>query len=408
MGSSDSRPQRGQSLFEHTKSSMKKSYRTGQEIARNGFQETFGSRTRNCVELIGVENNKRQYRITGKARERKLLTWRKATDGTAVDSKGTPRYYDVEATNVEKATLFDDLQISISARIHSLILWTFHRNLFLVIFCFSITFVILTIIFAFVIVGLIKIFGQSHCLSTEGNYDDLPFIGKVNDAWILSWSTFSTVGYGLVSPLKSNNAGDRCLFLDWICSFESFLGTIFAGSCAAILYSRVIRFQKKAQITLSDFMTVQFGNQLLSAQEQEKVFSDSDDELLQISQSETNCNFPVMSFRIVNLFHSIIGGEIIDGRVSLMADVDLQKNLDPEKQTHAGNTHFRNHFIKLRSDKRKSDKEDQDQEEDSQPKMVFAKVDVTPYEHPFFKRVWRVSFFLSFLSFPSILTLFFL
>jgi len=325
----------------------------------------------------------------------------------------------------DKATLFDTtLQIGANRYIHQFVLWAFRNHFLIVFLVFAFLFTLLTIIFAFFFIIALEIFVDSSCLST-GNFEDLTFRGAFNDAFQLSWTTFSTVGYGLIAPTKSEDVQSTCFFIDFFCSLESFIGTIFSGSCAAVIYSKVSRFQKAAQVVFSDNMTVQFVDQLLPINDNDDDDDDDHDDYSaaedenKISVSSSTDKFPVINFRIANLLHSTMGGEIVDANISLMANVELL-SLDVSRQRVAGNTHFRNHFTKLRSRHRLSptheqgdddsrnnmfstimpiimpkrvlsDEETEEESDDAPPKMVFTKLNVSPEEHPFFKRVWRIS-----------------
>ena len=73
--------------------------------------------------------------------------------------------------------------------------------------------------------------------------DGTTYSERVADAYALSWTTFSTVGYGLVYPQTSTEFDNqnRCAGVQFLCSVEAFLGVLFSGLCCAVLVAKVNR-----------------------------------------------------------------------------------------------------------------------------------------------------------------------
>ena len=72
-------------------------------------------------------------------------------------------------------------------------------------------------------------------------------------AFELSWTTFTTVGYGQVAP-----SGEDCYPLRIGCSFFAFMGLLFNSLSAAIFFSKLERVLTKASVTFSSSVCLQF------------------------------------------------------------------------------------------------------------------------------------------------------
>ena len=70
--------------------------------------------------------------------------------------------------------------------------------------------------------------------------EGLDFYQQINDSLQLSWTTFTTVGYGLISPSTGGSPAflddpeffkeeGSCLLVSVLLSFESLLGVLFVG-----------------------------------------------------------------------------------------------------------------------------------------------------------------------------------
>lgn len=117
---------------------------------------------------------------------------------------------------------------------------------------------ILVMAFAGIIVWASNI--DNDCVKVGGNnLGDLER-SKLMDAFSLSWSTFSTVGYGSTYPALSTetwnatatdkfdgNRDETCSFISFICSLEAFVGVIFAGFVGAIFFAKVARITQHAE-----------------------------------------------------------------------------------------------------------------------------------------------------------------
>lgn len=73
-------------------------------------------------------------------------------------------------------------------------------------------------------------------------------------AFELSWTTFTTVGYGQVAP-----SGEDCYPIRVCCSFFAFIGLLFNSLSAAIFFSKLERVLTKASVTFSSSVCLQFA-----------------------------------------------------------------------------------------------------------------------------------------------------
>lgn len=204
--------------------------------------------------------------------------------------------------------------------------WMFRVN-FLFLFCvMCVMFFVLVMFFA----ALIIIAGSldSECVRIGG----APF-GAVGsefaDAFALSWTTFSTVGYGSTYPAlgSENTSPTNCFFITFICSLESLMGVLYSGFCGAILFGKVLRIQSHAQVIFSDPIVIRYGSGVVEGSEYDSADSDDDSDS-QSSRQPKKTPCPVLEFRIVNRLFNEAGGEIKDATLNVVANVDAN-DADP-------------------------------------------------------------------------------
>lgn len=159
---------------------------------------------------------------------------------------------------------------------------------------------------------------QPECI---GGAEGQSSVDYFSDAFILSWTTFSTVGYGLIySGISADSGIDdirKCTGITILVSLEAFVGVLFAGMCGAVLFIKVSRAQSFAQVVFGEIICVRYGTGVLVENE-----NDENDG----SQSTADdCDFfpsPILEFRVVNSLHNTPGGEIIDTSVNVVASID--------------------------------------------------------------------------------------
>lgn len=252
-----------------------------------------------------------------------------------------------------------------------------YLSLFLV---FTVTFYVLTISFTF----LIQLFGlgAGKCIQIgDGDFDalrDEGFASMFAGAFALSWTTFSTVGYGNTWPSLSEDVEDdgsfgACTAFNLFLIFEAFCGVCFSGACGAILFAKVAEISYKAQISFSSPMTLRFGSGVM--------FDDKDDEseLGEIPEENefdkgkgTGFPCPVLEFRILNKLYGIPNGVITDATVSCAVGVKEEK--EAVATMEMSNEETRRVIL---------------------PRKIFRNVEIVNDCHPFFKRCWTAAHILN-------------
>jgi len=207
--------------------------------------------------------------------------------------------------------------------------WMFRVNFF-ILFSLSCFFFFGMVIFfsAFIVIaGTI----DSDCVRIGSNSfgeADSPFA----DAFALSWTTLSTVGYGSTYPALAheNDNPTNCAFITIICSLESFVGVLYSGFCGAILFGKILRIQSHAQVIFSDPIVIRYGTgvETNSYPDDDEDHSDDGewDQKKQSTIKKIAC--PVLEFRIVNRLFDEISGEIMDASLNVVANVDAN-DADP-------------------------------------------------------------------------------
>lgn len=210
--------------------------------------------------------------------------------------------------------------------------WTFQSSFGAVLLSLSVIFLLLVTLWA-VLLYVIAQF-RPQCLyvgslhfDEAGNF----FI----DAFAISWTTFSTVGYGLTGPNTSNErAVDHCMGMNAIASVEAFFGVLFAGFAGAIIFGKVTRVQSIARVAWSSPMVIRYG-QGVNVEERRSshvqilppadgVIPDlkRDDDSSSSDDDETKLSHlpcPVLEFRVINQLYDQVGGELINSSISVWA-----------------------------------------------------------------------------------------
>jgi hypothetical protein len=191
--------------------------------------------------------------------------------------------------------------------------WTFRVYFGILFLLMAICFFFIVIMFA--LVYMIPFTFEPDCLSIAGKYEYGNATAYFSDAFYLSWTTFSTVGYGAAAVALSNQneSTTNCAFVTIIASLEALSGTLFTGVCGAILFGKVLRILSHAQVVFSDPILIRYG---VGARE---VNNDDDED---IDTYDEPLPFPVLEFRIINRLNDEDGGEIVDSSVQVVAKVD--------------------------------------------------------------------------------------
>eukprot|EP00574_Skeletonema_japonicum_P005377 CAMPEP_0201721260 /NCGR_PEP_ID=MMETSP0593-20130828/5970_1 /ASSEMBLY_ACC=CAM_ASM_000672 /TAXON_ID=267983 /ORGANISM="Skeletonema japonicum, Strain CCMP2506" /LENGTH=475 /DNA_ID=CAMNT_0048212035 /DNA_START=32 /DNA_END=1459 /DNA_ORIENTATION=- len=124
---------------------------------------------------------------------------------------------------------------------------------------------------------------------------------RFSDAFALSWTTFTTVGYGMIytavgGDFQPNGKGGKletepyqCSWVVTLCTVEAFLGLLYAGMCAAILFGKVNRVQSHANIMFSNSVCLQYEwvEEDDEEDEAEEVEDDDDDDVFRSIPPQT-------------------------------------------------------------------------------------------------------------------------
>ncbi|GAX10050.1 hypothetical protein FisN_25Lh099 [Fistulifera solaris] len=280
--------------------------------------------------------------------------------------------------------------------------WMFRVNFLFLFGLMWLAFVGLTIVFA----GFIAIAGRMDSSCVQVSRNDFGAAGTpFSDAFALSWTTFTTVGYGTTNTALSHNHSNmfKCFWVDFVCSVEALLGIIYSGFCGAILFGKILRVQSSAQVIFSDPLLIRYGAGLTT--EFEAMAGESTD------NDKSPC--PMLEFRIVNKLYGDIGGEIMDATLNVVASVG-KDHLNPmsqrfsRKNLTSNNGHYDSNHSYNSSDMdvdppiQQADSAEIgdtfsniDAETNITDKHIFSKMHVEPSDHPFFKRVWLVKHVLN-------------
>ncbi|CAB9499706.1 expressed unknown protein [Seminavis robusta] len=167
--------------------------------------------------------------------------------------------------------------------------------------------------------------GGSGILGNEGG---LYFI----DAYSLSWTTFSTVGYGLVHPAVRTESDDiqlSCSFLTTISALEAFVGVLFASFCGAVVVGKMTRAKSTASVQFSQRMILRFGTGVMYTEDDDDRIDDRNEK--PVSKVDTERAFfpcPVLEFRLANTLFGDDTGEILDARISVVGSTLANKEPD--------------------------------------------------------------------------------
>lgn len=156
------------------------------------------------------------------------------------------------------------------------------------------------------------------------------------DLYQLSWTTFSTVGYGLVYPNVSIEAKGSCYAVNALTALEAFTGVLYAATAGALLFGKVARSQSSASVQFSDPIVVRYGTGLHPKEDEEVP-----------SVNEIPC--PVMEFRMINSLHYRTGGEIINCSVNCVASITAENTSDYIRISPSDVAHRQHHLANLSS-----------------------------------------------------------
>lgn len=289
-------------------------------------QQHDASRLQN-VQVIDLPNGMKKYRLTG------LRTGKE--NSIDIIDRTIPFVHKlkfVQVTNIFEKVIY----------------WCFTCSFWKFAFASIVTFFVLCIAFAFLV--LASVYNSPDCLSPS--VAQVRFPEQFMDALHLSWTTFTTVGYGIIAPATGGHGefmtdpklfrkDMMCLPVNFVLSFESLMGVLFVGFCSAILFGKLMSFQSNAKVAFSNIMAVSFG---------EKVYLEDEDDdeeyiaaaaaaasaadvvsnhksLRDIKSKVYKISCPILRFRIANELHSNNSGEITDAGLNVFATIDAKNSI---------------------------------------------------------------------------------
>jgi hypothetical protein len=299
--------------------------------------------------------------------------------------------------------------------------WTFRSSFTSVFLSAAVGFISLTMMFAAWIWALGR--KEPGCIGGVDFETDTSYV----DAFILSWTTFSTVGFGVIFAGTSSEVPNvkNCTGITIVVTLEAFVGVLFSGMSGAIMFAKVARIQSFAQVIFSDPIVIRYGSGVANHDSQ---LDDDSDEGVGEANALQDIPCPVLEFRLLNRLNATIGGEILDASVTIVASIDAtqacptvrqatrrrrgkknkkrtvgSRSAPNQRASILGSNRGRNGENGFRSDVqslasnvslRTLGKTHQAFEEDPTghlvPKRIFSKLEIESPEHPFFKRVWMV------------------
>jgi len=147
-----------------------------------------------------------------------------------------------------------------STSLYRYIDWTFTAGFTSVFMSFLVIYLLLCLAFG----GLLLVAGNAepNCIvATGAPFGQLPHTAW-SDAFALSWTTFTTVGYGMTYTSTASDfdttGPHECTWVVFLSTTEAFLGLLFAGMCAAILFGKVNRVQSHANIIFCNAVCLQY------------------------------------------------------------------------------------------------------------------------------------------------------
>ncbi|KAL3788196.1 hypothetical protein HJC23_004663 [Cyclotella cryptica] len=133
------------------------------------------------------------------------------------------------------------------------VIWVNQSSFFTVLILFLTTYYALVFTFAGILVQMEKRTDGRCALDAEQIWTTSQ---EYELAFELSWNTFTTVGYGQVSPSGYENG---CYSFRVLCASFAFLGLLFNSLSAAIFFSKLERYLTRSNITFSSSICIQYG-----------------------------------------------------------------------------------------------------------------------------------------------------
>jgi len=179
--------------------------------------------------------------------------------------------------------------------------WSFETS-FLMYFVSALAiFLVIVLIFTLLLASSTYITGEESCV--EKIDGDFPFEKRFFASMALSWTTFTTVGYGNIYPLIRK----QCFLMNIVSLTGAFVGVLYAGFCGAILFGKVQSTFSNALVIFSDICVIRYGQG--SDQDNFDINDNDDDDDLSSGHETATAKPPatrvshaISLFRVVNDF----------------------------------------------------------------------------------------------------------
>jgi len=246
--------------------------------------------------------------------------------------------------------------------VYNLLEWTFTTSFQMLICMFVVAYTTWVVSFAYLIWLSTSV--NPQCISSNKHY--------WQDAFALSWTTFSTVGYGHVYPtLAEKGEAYKCGFIISLTAIEAYVGILYVSCCGALLFSKILRVQAEAPVRYSNALVVDYSN-LLPDNRARVLASDGANKKV----------YPELQLRVVNnLANSSGAGELMDANVRI---VMIEKDSDNEEGTILIDPRRLSKKSKRRSSKVSNFKA-------MGTAHDFSDVAVSNKYHPLFNRTWIIN-----------------
>eukprot|EP00984_Skeletonema_dohrnii_P009387 scaffold3598_cov148-Skeletonema_dohrnii-CCMP3373.AAC.11 len=273
----------------------------------------------------------------------------------------------------------------LAGRVVDCVLWTYQAGYGKVMLLFLTFYVVNIFVWAGVMYAVDNSTG-GRCIHDE-SFDASAFtsLERYEFAFELSWTTFTTVGYGAIGPAADVPRCYPIRLHQHVSLLLTFIPShIPSQTTAAIMYSKLMRLLAKAHVTFSSTLCVQFGRgnegstvrfgqfnfraSVAPAIAVEDLLNDSDEDTNKREDplSTSDEGFPVIEFRMVNDRANHEGSEIWDAQIRGI--IQLKKDVNPSNKPNAKATGGESTL-------------DLD-------KKAYYQFALTPDSHPHFSRIW--------------------
>lgn len=347
----------------------------------------------------------RLFSHLGEQANRCTSLFRQESEGSSSSSIGAEQYY-IPPPEQSHYSVLDACFQLYSLAFGDVAMWVYGAPFGKVLLFFLMLYMMFVYCFVVLLYLVDKYSTDSACI----NDGDLSMRSHFEFAFELSWTTFTTVGYGNVGPPSELG----CYPIRLMCSIEAILGMAFVSMCSGLFYAKLLRLLAKAPVTFSSTLCVQYGKGLdvgsgnnrktIKSKKSRSLFN-FDDGAIEESDSEDEDEdtmgkmpfgrrrnpsldnvfhpFPVIEFRIVNnrANHTPGKNEIWDCDVTAIVQLSIEN--DPHE-----NQEGLDEFKINTSTRWKPPTATMMGKNDKSSQKVYYKIQLKPSTHPYFSRVW--------------------